>query len=79
MKISRFKLVNFRNYFEADTIFEQGVNLITGTNGQGKTNIVEAIDFLSVGKSFKTTSDSELIHFKENKANILTIIERLKF
>ena len=76
MKISRFKLVNFRNYFEADTIFEQGVNLITGTNGQGKTNIVEAIDFLSVGKSFKTTSDSELIHFKEKYARIEVNLQR---
>lgn len=76
MKISKFKLINFRNYLEAETIFNEGVNLITGTNGQGKTNIVEAIDFLTVGKSFKTNSDSELIHFKEKYARIEIELQR---
>lgn len=63
---------------EAETLFNHGVNLITGTNGQGKTNMVEAIDFLTVGKSFKTNTDSELIHFQEKFARIDVSLQRAK-
>ena len=52
---------NFRNYESLHLQFSEGVNLITGANAQGKTNILEGIYFLSTAKSHRTNRDDELI------------------
>ena len=52
---------NFRNYESLHLQFSTGVNLITGENAQGKTNILEGIYFLSTVKSHRTNRDDELI------------------
>ena len=52
---------NFRNYESLHLQFSAGVNLITGENAQGKTNILEGIYFLSTAKSHRTSRDDELI------------------
>lgn len=52
---------NFRNYESLNLQFPAGVNLITGENAQGKTNILEGIYFLSTVKSHRTSRDDELI------------------
>jgi len=52
---------NFRNYESLNLQFSSGVNLITGRNAQGKTNILEGIHFLSTAKSHRTNRDDELI------------------
>jgi len=52
---------NFRNYESLNLKFSPGVNLITGKNAQGKTNILEGIYFLSTAKSHRTNHDDELI------------------
>ena len=52
---------NFRNYESLNLQFSAGVNLITGENAQGKTNILEGIYFLSTVKSHRTNRDDELI------------------
>lgn len=54
-------LRHFRNYKEITVRFGPGLNLFHGKNGQGKTNLLEAIYLLSTGKSFRTTHLSELI------------------
>jgi len=61
--INSLKLVNYRNYNELLVEFNKKVNLIIGMNGQGKTNLVEAIGFMSIGRSFRTNKDRELIKF----------------
>lgn len=63
MYINSLKLVNYRNYDELLVKFNKKVNLIIGMNGQGKTNLVEAIGFMSIGRSFRTNKDKELIKF----------------
>lgn len=63
MYIDSLKLVNYRNYKELMISFNKNINLILGKNGQGKTNIVEAISLLSIGRSFRTSRDKELIKF----------------
>lgn len=63
MYINSLKLVNYRNYDELLVEFNKNVNLIIGMNGQGKTNLVEAIGFMSIGRSFRTNKDKELIKF----------------
>ena len=52
---------NFRNYESLRLQFSPGVNLITGENAQGKTNILEGMYFLSTAKSHRTNRDDELI------------------
>jgi DNA replication and repair protein RecF len=61
MLLKSLYLRHFRSYEEAEVSFEPGVNLIRGSNAQGKTNLLEAIYFLSTGRSFRTAHLSELI------------------
>ncbi|KXZ40765.1 DNA replication and repair protein RecF [Alkalithermobacter thermoalcaliphilus JW-YL-7 = DSM 7308] len=63
MYIQDLKLINFRNYSNIYLEFNKNINLLVGKNGQGKTNILEAIYMLSIGKSFRTNKDSEIIMF----------------
>lgn len=64
MKIKRFKAENFRNVEYCDISFEDGVNLLYGSNAQGKTNAIEGIYLFSRGKSFRGTEDKDLKRFE---------------
>jgi DNA replication and repair protein RecF len=54
---------NFRNLADADTAFHPQTNVLTGRNGQGKTNLLEAIYFLATTKSFRTSRIASLFRF----------------
>lgn len=54
---------NFRNLASAAVDFHPAANIIVGRNGQGKTNLIEAIYFVATTKSFRTTRVSSLFHF----------------
>ena len=54
MHITRLRLTTFRNHLSTDIRFRGGVNVLLGENGQGKTNIVEAINLLASGGSHRT-------------------------
>ena len=62
MKINNLKLKNFRNYIDLDIEFNDKLNIIIGNNAQGKTNILEAIYFLSITKSFLSVHEKTLIY-----------------
>ncbi len=68
--LKHLSLEAFRNYRNQYIHFHPSLNIITGDNAQGKTNLLEAIFFLSVNRSFKTRKDHELAHFGENYFNI---------
>lgn len=70
MKITTIKLNNFRNYKNAIINLKDGLNFIVGKNAQGKTNLLESIYLLSVGKSPKNSKDKQLIMFNEDKSKI---------
>jgi len=70
MKITRLELNNFRNYITTAVNFEDGLNFIVGKNAQGKTNMLESIYLLSVGKSPKNSKDKQIIRFGQTKAKI---------
>lgn len=70
MFITHLELKNFRNYQTLDVRFDDGINFIEGNNGSGKTNIVEAIHFLSLAKSWRTNDSSALIRNGE-KATLI--------
>ncbi|MBP9842059.1 MAG: DNA replication and repair protein RecF [Simkaniaceae bacterium] len=59
--IESLKLIHFRNYTNSLFVFKKGVNLIEGPNGIGKTNLLEALFYLSTGRSFRTNHPKELI------------------
>ena len=76
MYIQKIKLQNFRNYDFEEIELYKGTNIFFGDNAQGKTNILEAIFISSLGKSFRTNKEKELI--KENKENAKIEIEFVK-
>lgn len=61
MYIKQLELQNFRNYTHQIIKLNPKTNILTGNNGQGKTNILEAINMFSVGRSFRTSKDREMI------------------
>ena len=70
MWIKELKINNFRNYKNEEIKFEKNINIFYGENAQGKTNIIEAIFLCSMGRSFRTNKDKEMILLNESQANI---------
>ena len=70
MIVKELYLNGFRNYTDLAVNFCDGVNVIVGRNAQGKTNLIEAIQYLSTGRSFRTSGDKELIYFDSESACI---------
>ncbi|RKD18578.1 DNA recombination protein RecF [Pelobium manganitolerans] len=61
MYLKQISLVNFKNYDEAELSFIDGANAFTGNNGAGKTNLLDAIHYLSLCKSYFNPIDSQQI------------------
>ncbi|TFD64278.1 DNA replication/repair protein RecF [Cryobacterium ruanii] len=61
MRVTHLSLTDFRNYASAEVGFVPGPNLIVGRNGQGKTNLIEALGFLSTLSSHRVSSDKAMI------------------
>jgi len=66
MYIKSLTLKNFRNYETQSLTFDKATNVFQGNNAQGKTNLLEALYLFSMGKSFRTNQDSDLIRFGES-------------
>src|SRR5579872_2446560 len=61
MYLKQLSVINFKNYAEAGLTFSDGVNVFTGDNGTGKTNLLDAIHYLSLCKSYFNPIDSQQI------------------
>src|SRR5665213_3366382 len=61
MHLKQLSVINFKNYAEAELTFSEGVNVFTGNNGAGKTNLLDAIHYLSLCKSNFNPIDSQQI------------------
>ena len=70
MYIKEIELKNFRNYDELHLEFNKNINFIIGNNAQGKTNLLEGIFMSSIGKSFRTSKDTEMIMFDKDFCKI---------
>lgn len=66
MILHHLSVLNYRNIAEADLSFSAGVNCLTGANGQGKTNLLDAIYFLSFCKSASGATDALNIRHGED-------------
>jgi DNA replication and repair protein RecF len=64
--LEKIKIRNFRNYLSVDVSLSPQINILYGNNGQGKTNFLEAVSFLTLGRSFRAKRDEELIKKGEN-------------
>lgn len=70
MHCNRIQVTDFRNIATADVSFDDGVNILHGANAQGKTNLLEAIGYAAIGKSFRTSHDEDMIRFGTDMAEI---------
>lgn len=76
MKISKIKLVNFRNYFNSSVSLGMGMNIFIGDNAQGKTNILESITILALTKSHRIGVSPNIIMFGKKKSKIEGVIKK---
>ena len=74
MLVKHLTLASFRNYATLEVAFEPGINLIIGPNGQGKTNLVEAVRFLSVLSSHRVAGYQPLINSKASSAIVRAMV-----
>lgn len=70
--IKSIRLLNFRNYKDIQIKFSKNVNIFVGNNGQGKSNILEALTILSTGESFRYSKNESLIKFNEVNSKIFS-------
>ena len=75
MKIKKLFLQNFRNYERENFEFSDGLNILFGKNGQGKTNCAEAVFYLCTGTSLRIRHDKQLIRMGAECANIVAEAE----
>ena len=76
MKIKSLKLLYFRNYLSMNIDVHPSLNVLVGNNANGKTNIIESIFCLALGKSYRTKSDSECIMFGETATAMSCIVNK---
>lgn len=75
MNLRSITLEGWRNYESFCADFHPERNVIFGKNAQGKTNLLEAIAFLSTARSHRARGDRELIGFQRDRANITALVE----
>ena len=76
MWVKKIKIKSFRNYQNQEILLNKNLNIFYGENAQGKTNVIESIFLSSLGKSFRTNKDKELIKFGEECAEIEIYYEK---
>ncbi|WP_062305423.1 DNA replication/repair protein RecF [Demequina subtropica] len=76
MRVTHVQLADFRSYTQADVELGPGVTTFVGRNGQGKTNLVEAVRYLSVLGSHRVASDAPLIRFGAERAIVRAKVEK---
>jgi len=74
--LKTLELKDFRNYEAEEVVFHEKINILTGRNAQGKTNLIEAIGLLALGKSFRTRREQELVRFGADEARVKGSFEK---
>lgn len=75
MNIKSLALQQFRNISKTYLKFEKNLIVFVGDNGQGKTNIIESLVFLSTGRSFRVSDDKQLIQSEQQFARIDAVVD----
>ena len=71
MKCTSLRLIQIRNFEDRTVCPSSELTFLTGPNGCGKTNLVEALSYASTGKSFRTANDGEMIHLGKEEGTML--------
>jgi len=64
--LQKFQANNFKNYEEISVSFSPGINCFTGLNGTGKTNLLDAIYYMSICRSYFSLKDADLIRHQQD-------------
>lgn len=75
MRAKSLRLIHIRNFSDFTCIPDEELTILSGANGTGKTNILEALSFASQGRSFRAGSDDEMIQIGEEEGTILLSFE----
>jgi DNA replication and repair protein RecF len=76
MYVARLQLLDFRSYGEIDLQLDPGASAFLGRNGQGKTNLVEAVDYLSRLASHRVATDAPLVRSGADRALVRAVVVR---
>ena len=75
MILQQLKLLNFKNYQDESFSFSPGINCVLGANGMGKTNLLDAIHYLYMTRSFQSNADIQNIQFEAPYFSISGLFE----
>ncbi len=75
MRLGRLWLSDFRCYEHAEIAFDPGVTVVTGSNGQGKTSLLEAVGWVATGRSLRGVPDRTLVRAGADQAIVRAEIE----
>jgi DNA replication and repair protein RecF len=70
MRLKKLKINNFRNFSEGEVNINDGTTVFYGAMGEGKTNLIEAVYLLSVGRSYRTNDTNQVISWGEKEAYV---------
>jgi DNA replication and repair protein RecF len=76
VQLLKLRVFQYRNFSQQEIQFSSGTNLFFGSNGEGKTNLLEAIYFLGYGKSFRTPVSRECIRHEQKESFIDGVVRR---
>lgn len=76
MYLSRLELFNFKNYERLSVEFSDGINIFTGNNGQGKTNLLDAVYLLCMTKSYFQYSEKNLVRFGQDFFRVTGVLNK---
>ncbi|MXY60085.1 MAG: DNA replication and repair protein RecF [Chloroflexi bacterium] len=74
VQLTNLTLTNFRSYRQLDLALEPGLTVISGENGQGKSNLLEAVYLLAIGKSYRAVTERDLVSWQAAEAGGYTIV-----
>ena len=75
MRLLDASLLDFRNLAEVQFTFSPGVNVLLGANGHGKTNVLEALNYPALARSFRGARDDELIRFGREACHLRMMLQ----
>ena len=76
MKFKELHLINFKNLLDVTINLDADVNCFSGNNGEGKTNVLDAIRYLSMCKSYFNSVDYQNVNFNEDSFMVKGLIEK---
>ncbi len=74
VQLTDLTLTNFRSYRQLDLALEPGLTVVSGENGQGKSNLLEAVYLLAIGKSYRAVTERDLVSWQAAEASGYAIV-----